>query len=333
MPDWIWGICGSCFADRNHCPLRTGMIRPCDVPVGARGVRPQALSPNSATVFAQGNFEMEDVRVMQGPDATPERDPVAMTQRFAGRVVIVTGGGGSIGRASARRLGREGARIAVVDLRKADADDTVSLLERDGTESAAFTCDVADPVAVADMVSAVDERFARIDCLYNAAGVLIPGTALTQRIEDWDLQYAVNVRGTLLVSRAVIPYMQRQGGGSIVHTASTAGLVGEPNCVAYDSTKHALVGLTRQMALDFARDGIRVNCVCPGWIDTGFNNPIFEQAGMDDDAVDALVRGTIALQRQGVADDVAPAVSFLLSDDARYITGHPLVVDGGFIAQ
>ena len=121
--------------------------------------------------------------------------------------------------------------------------------------------------------------------LHNNAGVLIPGSALTQRIEDWDLHFAVNVKGVLLVSRAVIPHMQRQGGGGIVNTGSTASLVGEPNLVAYDSTKGAVLQLTRQMAIDFAKDNW-VNCVCPGWIDTGFNDPIFDADGLSAEDID-----------------------------------------------
>jgi len=156
---------------------------------------------------------------------------------------------------------------------------------------------------------------------------------LTQRLEDWDLHFAVNVRGMLLVSRAVIPHMQRQGGGAIVNTGSTASLVGEPNCVSYDSTKGAVLQLTRRMAIDFAKDGIRVNCVCPGWIDTGFNDPIFDDAGMSAEEIDEAVKQAIPMNRQGTAADVAPSVAFLFSDDAAYITGTSLVIDGGFVAQ
>ncbi|MGH2866913.1 MAG: SDR family NAD(P)-dependent oxidoreductase [Solirubrobacteraceae bacterium] len=256
-----------------------------------------------------------------------------LSPRLHGGIALVTGAGGSIGRASALRMGQEGAQVAVVDLRHDTAAQTIELLERHNVQAAAFQCDVADPSSVQAMVEACVERFGRIDYLHNNAGVLIPGTALTQRLEDWDLHFAVNVRGALLVSRAVIPHMQRQGRGAIVNTASSAGLVGEPDCVAYDSSKHAVVGLTRQMAMDFASDGIRVNCICPGWIDTGFNDPIFEQAGMDDAAIAALVHEAVPLNRQGVAEDVAPAVAFLMSDDARYITGHPLVIDGGLVAR
>jgi meso-butanediol dehydrogenase / (S,S)-butanediol dehydrogenase / diacetyl reductase len=150
---------------------------------------------------------------------------------------------------------------------------------------------------------------------------MIPGTALDQTLEEWDRHYAVNVRGILLVSRAVIPVMQRQGGGSIVNTASISGMLGEPNLVAYDSSKAAVINLTRQLAVEYARDGIRVNCVCPGWIDTGFNDVIFEEAGMDDAAIAAMVEQLVPMNRQGVAEDIAPAVAFLASDDAAYITG------------
>lgn len=253
--------------------------------------------------------------------------------RLRGGTALVTGGGGGIGRASALRMGQEGAQVAVVDLDHDAAAETADLLASNDVHAAAFQCDVADPAAVEVAVEACIERFGRIDYLHNNAGVLIPGNALTQRLDDWDRHFAVNVRGTFLVSRAVIPHMQRQGGGAIVNTASSAGLVGEPDCVAYDSSKHAIVGLTRQMAMDFARDGIRVNCICPGWIDTGFNDPIFEQAGMDEAAIAALVHEAVPLDRQGVAEDVAPAVAFLMSDDARYITGHPLSIDGGLVAR
>lgn len=258
---------------------------------------------------------------------------MAVPQRFAGAVALVTGAGHGIGRASAQRLGAEGARLAVNDIRAEAAAETVELLGAEGIEAAAFVCDVADPAGVAAMVDAVANRFGRIDVLHNNAGVMVPGTALDQTLEDWDRHYAVNVRGILLVTRAVIPVMQRQGGGAIVNTASISGMLGEPNLVAYDSSKAAVINLTRQLAVEYARDGIRVNCVCPGWIDTGFNDVIFEAAGMDDDAVAAMVEQLVPMNRQGVAGDIAPTVAFLASGDAAYITGEAIVVDGGLLAQ
>jgi NAD(P)-dependent dehydrogenase (short-subunit alcohol dehydrogenase family) len=258
---------------------------------------------------------------------------MAVSQRFAGSVALVTGAGHGIGRASAQRLGAEGARLAVNDIRSEAAAETVELLGADGIEAAAFVCDVAEPAEVEAMVEAVVQRFDRIDVLHNNAGVMVPGTALDQTLEDWDRHYAVNVRGILLVSRAVIPVMQCQGGGAIVNTASISGMLGEPNLVAYDSSKAAVINLTRQLAVEYARDGIRINCVCPGWIDTGFNDVIFEAAGMDGDAVAAMVEQLVPMKRQGVAEDVAPTVAFLASEDAAYITGEAIVVDGGLMAQ
>ena len=263
----------------------------------------------------------------------PVSVPEGFPRRFAGQVGLVTGAGGAIGRESALRLAREGASVAVADVRLGAAQETVAQLEAEGSDGRALECDVRDEGSVERMVAACIERFGRIDVLHNNAGVLIPGTALTQRLEDWDLHFAVNVKGVLLVARAVIPHMQRQGGGAIVNTGSTASLVGEPNCVSYDSTKGAVLQLSRQMAIDFAKDGIRVNCVCPGWIDTGFNDPIFDDAGMTAREIDEAVKQAIPMNRQGTAADVAPSVAFLLSDDAAYVTGTSLVIDGGFVAQ
>jgi meso-butanediol dehydrogenase/(S,S)-butanediol dehydrogenase/diacetyl reductase len=132
-----------------------------------------------------------------------------------------------------------------------------------------------------------------------------------------------------LVSRALIPLMLPTG-GAIVNTASTSGLVGEMGIPAYNSSKGAVVNMTRQLAADYTRRGIRVNCVCPGWIPTGFNDPVLE--GMSDDEVDAMVEATVPMGRQGTPEEIAAAVTFLASDDATYVTGHALVVDGGLTA-
>lgn len=256
-----------------------------------------------------------------------------VAKRLVDRTALVTGAGGSIGGASARRLAQEGARVAVMDLTVERAQTTVDLISEQGGEAFAVGCDVRDDSQIEAAVAVVMERFGRIDLLHNNAGVLIPGDVVSIPLADWDLTYAVNVRGLMLVTRAVVVHMRAAGHGVIVNTASTAGLVGEPNCVAYDSSKGAVVNLTRQLAVDLAPDGIRVNCVCPGWIDTGFNDPIFAQASMTADDVAELVRQSVPLNRQGIAEDVAPAVAFLMSDEASYITGHPLVIDGGMVAQ
>jgi meso-butanediol dehydrogenase/(S,S)-butanediol dehydrogenase/diacetyl reductase len=257
---------------------------------------------------------------------------VEIPKRLTGKVAVVTGAGHGIGRASAHRMGREGARVAVVDRREQAAQETVAILKKDGINAVAWTCDVSRQEEVEKTVAAVVGHFERIDILHNNAGVVIAGSVHTIKIEDWDRVFAVNVRGILLVSRSVIPIMQHQGGGAIVNTASISGIVGEPHLAAYNASKGAVINLTRQMAVDYARDGIRCNCVCPGWIDTGFNDPIFKADNLDDEGVRKLVELTVPMNRQGSAEEIAPAVAFLASDDASYITGHPLVIDGGQMA-
>ena len=249
--------------------------------------------------------------------------------RFEGKVVVVTGAGHGIGRASALRFAREGGEVVVVDVNPPSAAETVDLIADGGGAAHALTADVSDERAVDGLGAEVAARHGRVDVLHNNAGRLRAGSVTELAVEEWDRTFAVNVRSMFLVSRALIPLM-RPGGGAIVNTASTSGLVGEMGIPAYNSSKGAVVNLTRQLAADYTREGIRVNCVCPGWIPTGFNDPVLE--GLSDEEVEAMVVATVPMGRQGTPEEIAAAVAFLASDDATYITGHALVVDGGLTA-
>lgn len=252
-------------------------------------------------------------------------------RRLEDRVAVVTGAGHGIGHASALRLGQEGARLALVDLRPEAAKDACETARAQGIEAEWWQADVSDEQQVNRCVQEIVERYQRIDILHSNAGVLYAGTVLSQSIEQWDRTYAVNVRSMFLMARAVVPVMQAGGSGSIITTASISGMIGEPNLVAYNSSKGAVINLTRQLAVEWGAHGIRVNAVCPGWIETGFNDPVLSHLSQDELA--AMVDTWIPLGRQGVADDIAPSVAFLASDDAAYITGSLLVIDGGLTAQ
>jgi meso-butanediol dehydrogenase / (S,S)-butanediol dehydrogenase / diacetyl reductase len=259
-------------------------------------------------------------------DARPSRDD----GRLAGRLALVTGGGHGIGAATAARLAADGATVAIADLDPETATAMARTIEDRGGRAAAFTADVSDAGAVGALVDEVQTALGPIDILDNNAGRLVPGTALSQEIEEWDRTLTVNVRSVFLMCRAVLPGFCERGQGVIVNTGSISGLVGEPDLVAYNTSKAAIINLTRQLAADFSPRGGRVNCVCPGWIRTGFNDPLF--VGWSEEAIQELVERQVPLGRQGTAEDVADAVAFLCCDDARYITGHALVVDGGLTA-
>ena len=251
---------------------------------------------------------------------------------LGGKVALITGGAGAIGSATARRCAEEGARVVIADHDGARLEVVATGLRGSGLDVVGIPVDVTSDASVRMLVEAVGVSHGRLDVLFTSAGVLVSGTVVDTSLEDWQRTLAVNLTGTFLCSKHAVPLMAANGGGSIVLMSSTAGLVAEPAIAAYCASKGAIVMLGRQMAVDFARDGIRVNVVCPGWIDTPFNEPAIERAG-GPDAVAPFIEAMVPMARQGHPDEVADVVVFLASDLSRLMTGSVVVADGGLTAQ
>lgn len=252
-------------------------------------------------------------------------------RRLEGRTAVVTGGAGAIGAATARRLGREGARVAILDLDAARIPAVEQSLRADGIEVRGRSTDVASEDSVRDSIGAIEADLGAVDVLVCAAGVLVAGSATETSVAGWQRTLDVNVTGTFLAARAVLPGMVDRGRGAIVVVSSTAGLVAEAGIAAYCASKGAVLMLGRQLAADYSRAGIRVNVLCPGWIDTPFNDPAIERAG-GREALGPFIDQMVPLGRQGTPDEVADVIAFLVSDDARLMTGSVVVADGGLTA-
>jgi NAD(P)-dependent dehydrogenase (short-subunit alcohol dehydrogenase family) len=244
------------------------------------------------------------------------------------RIAIVTGSGSGMGRAGAAIMAREGAVVVVVDRNDAAAEDTVAVIKAAGGRAEAAALDVTDDSALESLVADVLARHGRIDILHNHAGAQIEGTLEQVSPSGFDKSWDLNVRAHFMACRLVVPAMKRQGGGVILNTSSSSGVLYDREMIAYTTSKHAVIAMTRQIAGDYARFGIRVNALCPGWVDTPFNEPFIRQVG-GRDAIEAYVRDKVPMGRWASVEEIAESILFLVSDRSSYVTGQALVVDGG----
>jgi NAD(P)-dependent dehydrogenase (short-subunit alcohol dehydrogenase family) len=253
--------------------------------------------------------------------------------RLAGKVAIVTGGASGLGHASALLFGREGAKVAIADLDGAGAERAAAEIATGGGEAIGLELDVTDGPAVERAVATTIERFGAVDVLFANAGIAGEGNAATLAQADWDRVIAVNLTSVWLSMRAVLPHMAQRGSGAILATASVAGITGVPNTPAYSAAKGGVVALTRQVAIDFAGQGVRVNAICPGPVLTPlFEEAFRERAPEDPQAALSARAATVPLGRLGAPADIANMALFLVSDEADWITGAVYAVDGGITA-
>jgi len=258
-----------------------------------------------------------------------------MTGRLAGKTCLITGAGSGIGRATAILFAREGASVAVADVSRESADETVAMVASDvdaaagGGSATAFTVDVTDEGSCTALVTSVIDAFGAIDVLFNNAGIAGVGTVEETSLELWERVMAVNVRGVFLVAKAVLPVMVASHGGSIINMSSTIAEIGLARRASYAASKGAVLALTRQMQADYAAHGIRVNALLPGTIHTPFVDR-YLAASYDDPAAGLeQLKARQLTGDLGAPEDVASAALFLASDESRFVLGSGLFVDGG----
>ncbi len=247
---------------------------------------------------------------------------------LSGRAAIVTGAGSGIGRASAEILAREGAAVVIADRDAARAFATRDAIVGRGGKAIALETDVADDAQLDRLVGACLDVCGRLDILHSHVGIQVEGTLEQVDPEGMDASWRINVRQHFRLARLAMPHMRAIGRGSIIITSSNSGVLYDREMIAYATTKHAVVAMTRQIALDYARHNVRVNALCPGWVDTAFNEPFMRQMG-GRAALENYVRTKIPMGRWASIGEIAEAVLFLASDRSSFMTGQAMVLDGG----
>jgi len=253
-----------------------------------------------------------------------------LTGIMDGKVVIITGAASGIGRATAQIFAREGARVIIADVNEKGGEETLSMINKQGHQGMFVKTDITVETDIKTLIDRAMNAHGRLDAAYNNAGVE-GKQALTADMppNEFDKIIAANLRGVYLCMRYQILAMLKGGGGAIVNTASAAGLIGIPGMSAYCASKHGVIGLTKAAALEYAKSGIRVNCVCPGAIDT----PMLSRVTQTDPAVLGQLIASEPIGRMGRPSEIGEAAVWLCSDHASFVTGHAMAVDGGLVAQ
>jgi NAD(P)-dependent dehydrogenase (short-subunit alcohol dehydrogenase family) len=243
------------------------------------------------------------------------------------RVAFVTGAGSGIGRAGAIAMAAEGALVIVTDRDGDRARAVAEEIAQTGGRAEARAVDVSEDGALTAEIEGAASRHGRLDILHSHAGIQIPGRLDEVTPEQMDASWRLNVRSHFVAARAAMPVMTAQGGGSIIITSSNSGVQFDREMIAYATTKHAVIAMTRQMAVDYARHNVRCNALCPGFVDTPFNDGFERQMGGRSALEDYITR-SIPMGRWGTPDEIARGIVFLASDQSSFMTGHALVIDG-----
>jgi NAD(P)-dependent dehydrogenase (short-subunit alcohol dehydrogenase family) len=245
-----------------------------------------------------------------------------------GRVAVVTGAGSGIGRAGALAMAKAGANVVVADRDAAAGNATAAAIAVAGGRSLAIPTDVADDAALDHLITETLAALGRIDILHSHAGIQVEGPLEGVDPKGMDTSWRINVRAHFRLAQLVMPTMRAQGKGSIIVTSSNSGVFYDHEMIAYATSKHAAVAMVKQIAIDYGRYNVRINALCPGWVDTPFNDAFTRQMG-GREALLRYVSGKIPMGRFASVEEIAEAILFLASDQSSFMTGHALVIDGG----